>query len=954
MLLVLAAFFMAAGTQAQQLIRVPADQPNLQAAIGAVSDGGVIEMAPGTYQAPAGGFTIYDFPSPKGFRIRAASAGSVTLSGGDTTDILRFAPSNLAAGKPVTFENLVFANGVSTQNFLGGGLTLVNAQAIFTSCTFRDNAANAPGPGTGGGAQWIAGAIVSFDSCNWMTNRSPNFGAGMSVLDSRVFIRNSRFTGNRTNFSGHSSNSAGGAIFVNDGTLRVSNCSFDDNQAGYVGGAIYAIGFWRAPEAQPTADIVIQNSAFNNNIAAFAAGTPNQPGPAVGGAVHVEGQTTAKIYNCRFTGNTARQGGAFSNYLALSEINRCVFTNNTATGTALDEGQGGAIIALSSEAGTVNHRPMELVVIDSLIRFSTARQGAAIFAGGDLNFAYGLGGSPVNGTPASNRAKVKLTRVAIADCMAGGGSGLPGSGGGLLGAFIDLTIDNSIIEKCTAANGGAGIQLIQNSVAEVRKMTIAGCTADELGTAFTLFGSALNLSESNIVENRINGPGRGIGITSAPSPAGGGLPAFDVTGLIADTVFSNNIGASIIYDGDRFNADGPPYNRLQFSRNHFFPDNASVYFSDIIGARNVAQLNSLVIPRSDGTQTIKAPVANTAPASAPEVSALLMVPPVTLPSGAPGETTPVPASLVYAGSGGAITLDGAPQTAPGGVVQTAADTSHTLRVGSSVSNTTPPSGAALNISTRLPVLTGDNVMIGGFIIVGPNPKTVVIRAVGPSLTAAGVPGALADPVLEIFSGPTRIGSNNNWRTTEIGGAITSRQAVEIDATGVAPQNDAEAAVVLTLAPGPYTAIVSGAGGGTGVGLVEIYDTDAIPTSTLGNISTRGFVQTGDNVMIGGFIVRGGNGPTNAVVRAIGPSTGLANALSDPTLQLFDSNGQIVAENDNWRDSQQAAITAFGLQPTDDRESVIVQTALPRGAYTAIVRGKNGGTGVGLVEAYVFP
>jgi hypothetical protein len=247
-----------------------------------------------------------------------------------------------------------------------------------------------------------------------------------------------------------------------------------------------------------------------------------------------------------------------------------------------------------------------------------------------------------------------------------------------------------------------------------------------------------------------------------------------------------------------------------------------------------------------------------------------------------------------------------------------------------------------NISTRLAVSTGENVLIGGLIVTGSENKRVMIRALGPSLADAGVNGALADPVLELFAADgTLIMRNDNWRENQEG---------EIQATGIAPPRDAESAIVQTLAPGNYTAVLSGRNGTTGVGLVEAYDLNQSPNSKLANISTRGFVDTGDNVLIGGFIV----GPyTRTVVRAIGPSlanSGVANALADPTLDVVDGSGNIVATNNNWKDAQQSELTAIGIQPTNDLEAALV-TTLQTGNYTAVVRGVNGGTGVGLVEAY---
>jgi plastocyanin len=261
----------------------------------------------------------------------------------------------------------------------------------------------------------------------------------------------------------------------------------------------------------------------------------------------------------------------------------------------------------------------------------------------------------------------------------------------------------------------------------------------------------------------------------------------------------------------------------------------------------------------------------------------------------------------------------------------------------------PPSEAQLlNISTRMRVQTGDNVLIGGFIITGNDAKKVILRAIGPSLTQFGVVDALADPVLELHgSDGSMITSNDNWRET---------QESEIDATGLAPTNDAESAILMTLAPDAYTAIVSGKDGTSGVGLVEGYDLDQAADSQLANISTRGFVETGSNVMIGGFILGNGSGTTNILVRAIGPSlslVGVSDALADPTVELHDANGALITSNDNWKESQEAEIEATGLAPQDDLESAALVT-VATDAYTAIVAGKDGGTGVALVEVYRLP
>lgn len=246
-----------------------------------------------------------------------------------------------------------------------------------------------------------------------------------------------------------------------------------------------------------------------------------------------------------------------------------------------------------------------------------------------------------------------------------------------------------------------------------------------------------------------------------------------------------------------------------------------------------------------------------------------------------------------------------------------------------------------NISTRVLVQTGDNVLIGGFIVTGTDQKTVIIRGIGPSLGGGNVGEPLADPTLELHSGSTIINSNDNWRDT---------QSAAIQATGIAPENDLESAIIATLDPGPYTAILADRNAGTGVGLVEVYDLNPAADSHLANISTRGFVRTGDNVMIGGFILRYA---AEVLVRALGPSLaagGVSNSLADPFLELYTQDGALIASNDDWRDTQQAEIEATGIPPTQDKESAILQT-LPPGNCTAIVRGVNDTIGIAVVEVY---
>lgn len=261
--------------------------------------------------------------------------------------------------------------------------------------------------------------------------------------------------------------------------------------------------------------------------------------------------------------------------------------------------------------------------------------------------------------------------------------------------------------------------------------------------------------------------------------------------------------------------------------------------------------------------------------------------------------------------------------------------------GSGVIVAPKPTAPALlaNISTRLAAQTGENVLIAGFIVTGSKPKKVMVRAIGPSLPVAG---KLIDPQLELHNAAGAIiAKNDNWSEA------ANKQAI-IDST-IPPTAEKEAAILTTLNPGAYTAIVSGVNGTTGVALAEVYDLDVKGSSRLANISTRGYVQTADNVMIGGLIILG-NAPQRVMVRAIGPSLPVSNKLADPILELHDPNGGLLASNNDWGTDYPNDIRATTIAPESPKESAIVAALLP-GAYTAIVRGVNGATGVALVEAY---
>ena len=342
--------------------------------------------------------------------------------------------------------------------------------------------------------------------------------------------------------------------------------------------------------------------------------------------------------------------------------------------------------------------------------------------------------------------------------------------------------------------------------------------------------------------------------------------------------------------------------------------------NNVSGACNDPNENVTVSPAATATPT---PTATATPTATPTPQPSATV-------------TPVP------------TATATPSASPTATATPSPSATATASPSPSASPTPAPPAQAQNLSTRLAVGTGENQGIAGLIIRGSGSKKVIIRAIGPTLAQEGVQGVLEDPVLEL-RGPdgSLLFTNDNWRQD---------QEQEVKDSGIPPRDDRESAIVATLEPNNYTAIISGKNGSTGVGLIEIYDLDSDGASRLANLSTRGAVGTSDSVIIAGFILGNNEGNADLIVRGIGPSLaarGVANTLQDPTLELRDRDGAVVFSNDNWQDNeaQAATISSRGLAPTDERESGIAASLAPA-AYTAILAGRNGSTGVGSVEIYV--
>ena len=684
-----------------------------------------------------------------------------------------------------------------------------------------------------------------------------------------------------------------------------------------------------------------------------------------GGALNNSG--TMIVANIAFANNTATsEGGAISNGSgATLQVSNCVFTNNAAIGTNINGSGGGGVW---SRSGTVT-------ITDCSFSGSSSLGG-----GGAIRLESG--------------GVYTITNTSVTGSTSGAAGN--GDGGGGIWSSGELTVRGSVISNNTAGENTDGGGILNEGQLTLINSVVTGNAATKNGGGVhhgaTDPGNLLNVTNSTISNNTANtnlnntGYGGGIYVEGANNTTiTGSTISGNAVRIIATPVESTRSDGGGIWSSGGIRIDKSTVSGNSVGRafggvrvTHNFEDstvtNSTIVNNGSVGlGKDPCNLSCTVLHIGNNI------IANN-------------VQDVSNPNG-PQTTNPVNSlgyNLIEAPAGASITGNtssditgvdpnlGALQNNGG------ATATHALQPGSpaidkgkrlsdattdqrgvtrpnddpAIGNAEGGDGSEIgafeigaangvaektlgNIATRLPVLTGENVLIGGIIVVGEVPKRVIIRALGPSLGASGLSGTLEDPTLELFQGETLLVANDNWK---------DEQEAETTETGIQPNDDREAAIVRVLEPGNYTAVVRGKEDTTGVALVEVYDLDQRTDSKLGNIATRGFVGSDESVLIGGFIV----GPTTkVVVRAIGPSlgnAGIEGALQNPMLDLVDANGEVVRTNDNWKGTQRAEIEAIGIQPSDDRESTLIAT-LTAGNYTAVVRGVGGATGVGLVEVY---
>ena len=560
--------------------------------------------------------------------------------------------------------------------------------------------------------------------------------------------------------------------------------------------------------------------------------------------------------------------------------------------------------------------------------------------------------STANGTPAfrifSISGDVNISGLTIANGNA------PDSGGGIgFGGGSALTISNCVISGNSAPNYGGGIHNFGNkgspAAVTISNSTISGNSAT-IGGGIYVEGIGFYASEggkATITGSTISG--------NQAASLGGGIAGYGPVTLTNSTISGNSAGQG---------------GGIKMSHSLIFPSALTVTNSTI--ANNSAGSSGGGVDTSSGVTSRNTLIASNTSADGPDVKGGFASQGFNLIGNDSGGTispqtsdqigtsaAPINPLLGPLQDNGGPTfthalLQGSPALDQGESSGSATDQRGSARPvdqpgianaaggdGADIGAFEAASATLANISTRVRVDTGDNAMIGGFIITGTEPKTVIVRGIGPSL---GMAGALADPVIEIYSGDGVLrGTNDNWND-----AATRQEIID---SGLAPSNNLESALWGVINPGAYTVVVRGRNDGTGVGLFEVYDLDPSVDSELANISTRGRTETGDNVMIGGFIVRGVDSQ-KVIIRAMGPSLQIPGELANPTLDLHDGNGTLLASNDDWQSDQETEIRATTIPPSNELESAIVRTLVP-GQYTAIVRGVNNTSGVALVEIYAL-
>jgi CSLREA domain-containing protein len=757
----------------------------------------------------------------------------------------------------------------------------------------------------------------------------------------------------------------GGGIYANfssmGGSLELDNVILHDNKA--IAGGVGAGGGVFAHLPSSLSQLSIRDSQIYSNSA-----------DGTGGGLYVDGNSTAQwsIQRSEIYSNTAASGGAIGNFVPLALSDSSLHDNHVTF-------DGGAIEAFS---------PL-LILRTTLDGNSAGRFGGGIF---DLQtssnavypeFAH-IEGSTLSGNSAQY----------------GGGIYHDGfiTAGSLL-TLLNSTVSGNTVFRPGGATGsadGAGIylyggqaQLLNATIASNRVQLRFPSTYSGMGGGLYITASAMFTARNSLIANNTRGNGINLNVLDDGFTNGTvtGELAYNLITTTSNFFITGPQGGNIVGQdpllGPLQNNGGPTQTHALLSGSPAIDAGPPAGATDDLG--NPLTIDQRGFPRPY-------PAGGLSDMGAFELQPVLSIGDVAVTQSNSGATSAVftvslsmasaqSITVNYATADGTATASGDYQAVSGTLTFNPGDISKTITVlvnsdaafdptetffvnlsnagntaiaksqgtGTIVNNNPPPTPSQLlNISTRGLVGTGDNVMIGGFIITGTANKTVLLRAIGSSLSnpPINLAGTLQDPTLSLFnSSQQRIGFNDNWADA------ANAQSIPL---ALQPTKNSESAILISLAPGAYTAIVGGVNNATGIGLIEVFDLDSNPVSKLSNISTRGLVETGDSVLIGGFVISGAVSE-KVVVRAIGPSLAIppfniSNALQNPTLSLFNDQGSTIQSNDDWQTDQKGDIIATGLQPSNPAESALVRTLAP-GNYTAIVSGVNGTSGIALVEIF---
>ncbi len=640
-----------------------------------VPDGGVIEMAPGTYAAPSGGFLIFN--PDRSFTIRAQTPGTVFLDGGGSERIFRFIVNNPSLAGSVVFEGLTFRNGRSTQPAFASAMTLQGSIASFIDCLFEDNVNASAGSGAGTiSAQAESTALLLRTTIQDNTTITSGGGA-VIVGSSNFWCHECQFLRNRSNLPGHGQTSTGGGLVVtSQSSVYLSNSRFAANEAGFAGGALDVKGAFS--EAEP-ALVVAANSTFVDNISSPDPGVVTNS-PTAGGVANIEDNAVVQFYNSRLHDNNAQFGGALAVYRATLEIYDSVLRGNFATGRESTNSppRGGAIFATSDDttADGNNNRPTSQVTIrDSLIhgeltsarrgtQTAAAHTGGCVYASGDLNRQLGQAEVPPGGTQEQNSARLDINGTAFVDCDVDSLIADGALGGGIFSELAIINIDDSLFidgNANGASGAGGAAALTRFADATINNTTFSNNFAVRGGGALFMLGADIDVNGSSFFKNIVPGsnPSASKGAAIFTGPQDGA--DLSVEGVIRNSLFADNQGLPL-WDDDR-SCGADVFNLVTYENNQFFPTAfpPSVYRSTVAGTFDVDGLNGLFVNRGAGCAgTDKAPTNNNVELSTqPVLGALLGLPPQIIAKSAAGDPeTSTESFLAYAWCGDCAELDG--------------------------------------------------------------------------------------------------------------------------------------------------------------------------------------------------------------------------------------------------------------------------------------------------------